>query len=58
MMSEPNSIKRSTGEVTATITWPPEGPEWWGDLDGATRNEVRDLLDAACDLIVKRLTAL
>ena len=42
-------VTRSTAHVTASLSWT-DGVDWH-DLAGEVRNEVRDHLDAACDLI-------
>jgi hypothetical protein len=42
-------VNRSTAHVTASLSWT-HGPAWH-DLARDVRNEVRDHLDAACDLI-------
>ena len=46
-----NSIRRSTGKVEATVTWPIEWKDWDSIDTAIVRNRIRDLMDEAVDLI-------
>lgn len=41
-------VRRTTGMVQAEVGW--YGTEGWCDLPVPVCNQIRDLLDAACDL--------
>jgi hypothetical protein len=55
MKKQPNSLRRATVKVEVVITWPADGKEW-DAISAITRNQIRDHLDAACDLIERWAT--
>ena len=50
MRRQPNTLKRTEGDTSVIITWPSNGLAW-DSLNAITRNQIRDHLDAAVDLI-------
>lgn len=56
MIVHQNAVTRSTNDVKVTLTWPSDGPPW-DELPAVTRNQIREHLDAATDLIEHRLVA-
>ena len=49
----PNSVKRSSGSVSIEVVWPSRDPAW-ESLDAITRMQIRDHMDAVCDLVERR----
>ena len=47
-----SSVKRTTSTVSAVLNWPDDDGSWEA-LPRRIRNEIRDHLDAACDLMAR-----